>query len=189
MAKTPQTKTSIAIFNGDFFDFEKPEIHDFDIDVIAHSLSNLCRFTGHTIRHYSVAEHSVLVSRLVPPELAFDGLMHDAAEAYLGDVSSPLKAMLPEYKKIEKRVEAALAEFYGLRFPLPIEVKHADKQLYRQELSQVTNGQDNLWFTDLPDANVLVAGMQAKDAKKAFLNRFKELYAQRHEPVRRERAA
>lgn len=189
MALTPQTKTSIALFNGDFFDFDNPEIHDFDIDVIAHALSNLCRFTGHTHRHYSVAEHCVLVSRIVPAEFALDGLMHDAAEAYLGDVASPLKAMLPEYKRIEARVEAALAKHFNLAFPIPPEVKHADKQLYRQELRQITNGHDNLWFTDLQEANVLVAGMQAKDAKAFFLSRFKELDAQRHKSVRRKRAA
>ena len=173
--RTKQTKTCIAIYNGDYFDISNPEGHDFDIDVIAHSLSRLCRFTGHTTRHYSVAEHSVLVSRLVPTYLAFDALMHDAAEAYLGDVSSPLKAMLPEYKVIEARVEKAIADHFGLRYPMPIEVKHADKQLYRQEIKQITNGKDALWHTDEPEVKVMIAGMQAKDAKNFFLHRFYEL--------------
>ena len=176
---TPQTKTSIALYNGDFFDFKNPENHEFDIEVIAHALSNICRFTGHTVRHYSVAEHSVLVSRLVSPSSALEGLLHDAAEAYIGDVSSPLKAMLPEYRAIETEVEKAIAKYFNLRFPLSPEVKIADKSLYRQELRQMTNGHDDIWSTDLKEANVVVAGLRAKDAKKFFLSRFEELTANR----------
>ena len=173
--KTPQTPTSIALHDGDFFDFADPESHNFNIATIGHSLSHLCRFTGHTIRHYSVAEHSVLVSRLVPDELAFGALMHDAAEAYLGDVSSPLKALLPEYKALEERVERAIAAFFSLDFPLHPLIKSADKALYREELRQMTNGHDNLWHVDQPKVDVMITGMQPKDAKNFFLSRFAEL--------------
>ena len=172
---TPQTVSSIALYNGDFFDFNDPESHDFDIDVISHALANICRFTGHTIRHYSVAEHSVLVSRLLPDRYALDGLMHDAAEAYIGDVSSPLKALLPEYRKIEEKVEKALARHFGTSYPMPDVVKAVDKSLYLAEVRQMTYGSDKLWSRDKVAPDVMIAGMQAKDAKQFFLSRFREL--------------
>jgi hypothetical protein len=109
-----QTKSSITTLSGKFFDILKPEEYEYDIEEIATALSNLCRYTGHVNTFYSVAEHSVLVSRIVPERLALAGLLHDASEAYLGDVSSPLKKLLPEYKRIEDRVQRAIEELLDL---------------------------------------------------------------------------
>lgn len=119
---TEQTKSSISTVSGRFFDILKPEDYEFDIDEIATALSNICRYTGHVNKFYSVAEHSVLVSRLVPSRLALAGLLHDASEAFVGDVSSPLKRLLPDYKRIEERVQEAIADQFGLPYPFPQEV-------------------------------------------------------------------
>ena len=116
----------IQLSNGAFFNFLEPDASLVTTEVLAKALSKLCRFTGHTSKFYSVAQHSVLVSRLVTPDLARWGLYHDAAEAFLGDVASPLKQLLPDYKAIERRVERALWESLGLYGPLPREVKLAD---------------------------------------------------------------
>jgi 5'-deoxynucleotidase YfbR-like HD superfamily hydrolase len=97
-----------------------PHPEDIEITDIAWALSQTCRFGGHTRAFYSVAEHSFRMSwaaqRLRPenPELALVALLHDATEAYLGDVISPLKWQLSDYKAIERMWERAIGERFGL---------------------------------------------------------------------------
>lgn len=101
----------IQTFTGAKFSYEEPG--PFRMRDIAHALAMIPRFNGHVVRHYSVAEHSVLVSRMlgrdgVEQDLTVAGLLHDAHEAYIGDIPSPLKWACPEIKGIEGRVERAL---------------------------------------------------------------------------------
>lgn len=79
-----------------------PKIEDIEIEDIAHALSHICRFNGHTSKFYSVAEHSILVSVLCPEGLKLRGLLHDGAEAYMGDMPRPLKDY--EFKVAEGRL-------------------------------------------------------------------------------------
>jgi hypothetical protein len=80
-------------FGNQFWPLD-PRPEDFDIKEIASALGKACRYAGHCFGFYSVAEHSVLVSQIVPPEFALTALMHDATEAYLVDIPRPLKPYL-----------------------------------------------------------------------------------------------
>lgn len=93
-----------------------PRPQDVDIRDIARGLSNLCRFTGQVTRFYSVAQHSLHVSTLVPDRLALHGLMHDASEAYLNDISRPVKYSGPMagYRLIEAGVQDVIMQHFNL---------------------------------------------------------------------------
>ena len=110
---------TILTHSGRYFDFTKPHEHDFQIEDIAKALSNICRFNGHC-PFYSVAQHSVAVSMLVPPEYAMEGLMHDAPEAYLGDVTAPLKMLLKDYGALEDATWTAIALRFGSTRSCPL---------------------------------------------------------------------
>lgn len=121
----------ILTSSGQFF-FKDPGRNGFEIRDIAGPLSRLCRFTGHTRVFYSVAQHSchvadILAARGWERRVVLAGLLHDAAEAFLGDVSSPLKSLLGEaYRKWERPTTEAILEHFGLAKELPPEVHDAD---------------------------------------------------------------
>ena len=94
---------------------QNPQPDQFDIKDIAYALSNTCRFNGHCAGFYSVAEHSVAVALRLPAELRLAGLLHDATEAYLGDIPSPIKQFLPDYKDMEDRFEIVIEDAFNLQ--------------------------------------------------------------------------
>jgi uncharacterized protein len=103
----------ILTYTGNKVDLLDPDPSDICILDIAHALGHINRFTGHTSFPYSVAEHSVMLSKLMPYN-AMAALMHDVTEAYLGDVSSPLKSLLPAYEILERRMMDVIMEALGL---------------------------------------------------------------------------
>lgn len=124
---------------------------DICIDDIAHSLSNICRFNGHTKRFYSVAEHSHLVASLCPPELFLCGLLHDAAEAYIGDHIRPIKALMPNIENIENDIWAVIADKFNVPAVIPEEVHHADMVALAIERRDIISHPEAIEWGDMPE--------------------------------------
>lgn len=170
---------TILTRSGQYFSYLDPAASTYDMFDIAHALSNICRFCGHSRSFYSVAEHSVHVSQLVPKRLAFAALMHDAAEAFVGDMPKPLKEMLPEYSAIERRIEDDIARRFDLgdamRHP---EVKRADRIMLRTEQRQVMDNSDGWsWCADVEPASIIIEFLTPDRAASRFLARAMELQA------------
>lgn len=166
---------TILLRSGSYFDFEVPEESEVTIMDIAHGLSHICRFTGQCHTFYSVAEHSILCSQRVPPEHAFAALMHDAAEAVMGDVSRPLKSLLPDYKKIERRVERAILGKFGLSAEMHPAVKAADMEMLAFEQQIVMLNSDNWPGIEIAGETPDIDFLPPPDAYAAFIRRFYEL--------------
>lgn len=139
----------IQTFTGKRFDLSNPQPEMVCINDIAHALANVCRFTGHCQGFYSVAQHSVFVARLVPQELRLQALLHDATEAYIADLSTPLKRMLPGYRDIEERVWAAVATHFGLPLEHAPQIKHADSVMLMMERRDLLGPPVEAWYPEL----------------------------------------
>ncbi|MGN5374616.1 hypothetical protein [Sphingomonas hankookensis] len=143
--KTAQGPT-ILLGSGHYFDLLDPDNSRFTLADIARGLGNACRFAGQCDRFYSVAEHTWLASFLVPPPLAFAALMHDAPEAFIGDVTRPLKSLLPTYKEIEQMIAAVIADRFLLGGQCEHAlVKRADLQLLAAEQQAMMPAHDDTW--------------------------------------------
>lgn len=167
---------TILLSSGEYFDFLDPESCAFQIEDIAHGLSHVCRFAGQCRHFYSVAQHSAYVSRIVPREDALAGLLHDAAEAFIGDVSKPLKDLLAEYRVIEKRIEAALFAKFGLSLPLPDSVKEADVTMLATEQRALMRNRDDWdYCRGRKPLDMHIPYMLPDAAKSLFLARYEQL--------------
>ena len=144
----------IQTHTGKFLDLFHPTPDMIDMEDIAHALAHLCRFTGHTKRFYSVAEHCVRMVQWGLPGPAALRLMHDATEAYIGDVSTPLKTLLPNYGVIELDIRNAIAERFGLerfhRRDCKEEVKEADRIMLAIERRDLLGEINHAAWGELP---------------------------------------
>lgn len=133
----------IETVGGNPFYINRPVFHVTDI---AGALSKLCRFNGHSSRFYSVAQHSLLVAEIMEYVTGgdpFEGLMHDATEAYLADIPSPFKALLPEYKTLENKLDSALREWAHLPPKISNECKTADYMALHVEAHSMVHSKGN----------------------------------------------
>lgn len=172
-------------FSGLAFDLVDPDPSMISIKDIAISLANQCRFNGHTKRFYSVAEHSLYVSRVLPRDLAFCGLMHDAAEAYVGDMTSPMKSILCSFEELEVRAWRAIARRFSLPQGLPEEVRIADARMAITEGEFLMAPAPRPWKIrgdrfELREIGLDYPGqfgLPPREAHRRFLERFAELSA------------
>jgi uncharacterized protein len=169
----------IQTYTGKKFYPQRPTPESIDIIDIAHALSNQCRFTGHTREFYSVAQHCVLVSYLCKKGNALYGLLHDLSEAYIVDLPSPIKR-LPElagYRLLEKKIQRAIYDKFGLLQEEPIDVKEADLFALGIESNSLMSPFHSEWKlpVDVP-CFLHTQPLAPKDAKAEFLNRFDQLF-------------
>lgn len=167
----------IETYTGKKFNFLDPKEDDINIVDIAHSLSMQCRFTGHTVDFYSVAEHSTICSLLVSKEKALEALLHDASEAYLSDIAGPLKPHIKGYKEIEDKLMGVIAKKFGFEWPLSYEVKQADLLQLKTEAQYLLASHGVGWVDGI---NVGGQGRVPKcfhpaEAKYVFLMQYEQL--------------
>jgi 5'-deoxynucleotidase YfbR-like HD superfamily hydrolase len=173
-----ETYTSIT------FDMLNPTLDMIDIRDIAHAGSLLCRWTGHVKHHYSIAQHELLGSYLVPEENALEFLLHDAAESYVNDMSRPLKHMTDcgkHYRPVEDNIQRLVRLKYGLpEIQSPV-IHDVDNAMLLAEKKQLMGNAK--WSKELTE-DCLVSGIAAQVeiikmipevVEYSFLERFKKL--------------
>ncbi len=174
MVKWKQTYT------GKRVNLEDPQPNQICIEDIAHALSNLCRFNGHVNQFYSVAQHSVLVADLLEDRLKIYGLLHDAHEAYIGDIISPVKQLigLEEIKKLENQLDAAIHTGLGVKWPLSesdkFKIKKADIEALVMEKSTLLDHNMD-WAMNLPDIDQKVYPKTRGVSKYIFSSLYERL--------------
>lgn len=156
-----------------------PRVDEIDIEDIAHALSMQCRYAGHCLQFYSVAEHCCHISDACSSEHALWGLLHDASEAYLTDVIRPIKSSLTGYKAIEQRLMACICERFGLPIEQPEIVSELDRRILGNECTGVMALPPVPWKTTdnpLPNLKYLPCWHPSM-ARQQFLTRFYYLTA------------
>lgn len=165
-----------------------PRPEEILIEDIAHALARVCRFGGHVdCDIYSVAQHSVMVASLCPPECALEGLLHDAAEAYVGDMVSPLKLHLRDYRSIEHGVHRAVAARFKLFWVdgwghdggWPLDVQIADEKMLATEARDLKGADPKAWGIGESPLLGRISPWGVQEAEERFLEAFEQLSSER----------
>lgn len=178
--------------SGRKFDLVSPAADMVDPTDIAHSLSMQCRFNGHTRHFYSVAQHCYLVADLVPAEHQLAALLHDATEAYVGDMVRPLKEGMRDfanshgdeclYDLTERKVWIAICQRFDLDPHLPDCVKHADLVALATEKRDLMPEHPEHWpcLTGIEPIPQFIDPWQPSQAAIHYHGRLLELLATTH---------
>lgn len=184
------SKAWIQTYTGKKIVLQDVNPEDIDIIDIAHALSQINRFTGHTTVPYSVAEHSVrasfvlaqggLVFPEVYPQRVFERalLLHDAAEYVVGDVASPLKRLLTGYAEIEHAVQSAIATRFGVPMEVfsDLTIKRVDMAMLATEKRDLLGREPSVWDSLPEPLKRRIYPWQPREAANRFLERFEELF-------------
>lgn len=163
--------------SGIEFDPQRPDASKVKLHDIAHALSNQCRWSGHVRWFYSVAEHSVRASHLVPQRHALAVLLHDASEAYVQDMPTPIKhsPQMRWYRDLERGVQAAIGMHFGIQWKEHEEaIKFADRVMLASEARDLMGN----WLALPDDVSYLderIIPMSQQMARQEFLRRYFEL--------------
>lgn len=165
----------IETYTGRKFNALLPTPDSVHIKDIAHALSMTCRFAGMGNAFYSVAEHSVVVADRLPDKYKLWGLLHDAAEAYIGDMPSPFKSLFSNYKEIEANILRVIVAKYGLDPEEPEAVKVVDRRLLHTEARFLIP--ECSWLdTSKVYQDVKIMALPPAKAEELFLFAFSNLY-------------
>ena len=172
---------TIITSSGLYFDYDSPKPEQIKIEDIAQALSNTCRFGGHC-NFYSVAEHSYHCSHLAH-KYGFDNetilyaLMHDAQEAYIGDMPKPLKLIMPEFQRLESKVETVINSLFDLKTEAKDVIKAIDLQMLKAEKLHLFPKDRETWtgFGEIEAADVNIQCWQPDEARKRFLYLFHQV--------------
>lgn len=157
-----------------FYPFD-PQVSSIDIVDIAHALAMTCRYGGHCKQFYSVAQHSVLVGSKAPAEKALRALMHDAPEAYTGDLIRPIKKHpeMAAFTWVEGTIERAIAVRFDLPWPImDAEIKRLDDRIILDERDQVMVPTDDDWRVTGEPLGVTIEPWGPEIARQKFLDAF-----------------
>ncbi|MCF5056757.1 phosphohydrolase [Pseudomonas proteolytica] len=174
--------TWILTQSGQQFDLLRPTASMIKPVDIAHALSRLCRFNGHTQAHYSVAQHSLIVASLVPAEHQLVALLHDATEAYIGDMTRPLKAVLPEYQYVEHQIWLAVCDRFDIQPDLPACVKQADMVALATERRDLMPEHPGVWdcLAGIQPMQEVIVPLPTEYASAAFFSQLMALMQSNH---------
>lgn len=175
---TPQ-RSYIRTFTGRKFFWNHVEHNRFYVEDIAHALAYNCRFTGHTKKFYSVAQHSVYASLMARPIHALAALLHDAPEAYVHDTPSPLKWWLKQngftaFDELEHKIGSAVNAEFGLPYPNPPEIKEIDRRMLATEGRDLMTGNEDYSKYAEP-YNFTIEPVSPDEAEGVFMMRFNDL--------------
>ena len=187
-----ETKSSvIQTYSGLAFDILHPDPEKISIIDIAHSLSMICRFTGHSRHFYSVATHSLLCSSLgsiFGNEMAFACLMHDAQEAYVSDLATPIKSLFPAYKEVENNLGDAIGKKFGILPETTKKTKVYDRMAMYLESKALLGPLNSLWDSydmkwpegyPTPETCYRIKSIPPQVAEQQFLERFNTLWMEK----------
>lgn len=175
---------TILLGSGKYFDYDDPENSELTLSDLAFGLAFTVRFAGQCVSQktskrvfYSVAQHCEIMSRVVPPRHAYAALMHESGEVVCGDLNTPLKSKLPDYKRIEKRCEAAIMASFKVGDFDHAALKEFDVRLWATERRDLMNWDGNRWGDDdvAEPFDFEIVPLGPYEAANAFLARFFEI--------------
>jgi hypothetical protein len=182
MSQVPDTfgcmSNTIKVAAGHYVDLANPDPITIDLTSIAAALGKICRFGGQCPRFYSVAEHCVHAARLAyecgeSEEAVKAVLLHDAAEAYIGDMVKPLKIMLSQYSEVEQRIERAIQKRFGVDFATHHEaIKTYDRAIFKAEKVAMWPTDAEIWpgFDNIEDRDVALEYWGPGEAECEYRN-------------------